>query len=44
MDTELYKVEFEYDQVRVLRITYGHGEKSVMHLHPEGAELYLLKK
>jgi hypothetical protein len=26
-------VEFENDQVRVLRITYGPHEKSVMHAH-----------
>lgn len=29
-----YKAEFENDAVRVLRITYGPGEKSVMHYHP----------
>ena len=44
VDPEHYKVEFENDQVRVLRITYGPGEKSVMHSHLEGAELYLLKE
>jgi hypothetical protein len=30
VDPKHYKVEFENDQVRVLRITYGPGEKSVM--------------
>ncbi len=31
VDSTHYEVEFENDQVRVLRITYGPGEKSVMH-------------
>ena len=35
VDSDHYKVEFENDQVRVLRITYGPGEKSVMHWHPD---------
>nr|NIR51506.1 hypothetical protein [candidate division KSB1 bacterium]NIS26908.1 hypothetical protein [candidate division KSB1 bacterium]NIT73741.1 hypothetical protein [candidate division KSB1 bacterium]NIU27639.1 hypothetical protein [candidate division KSB1 bacterium]NIU94275.1 hypothetical protein [candidate division KSB1 bacterium] len=35
VDPKHYKVEFENDQVRVLRISYGPGEKSVMHEHPE---------
>ena len=29
VDPKHYKVEFENDEVRVLRITYGPGEKSV---------------
>ncbi len=37
VDAKHYKVEFENDQVRVLRITYGPGEKSVMHEHPGAA-------
>ena len=32
-DPTHYKVEFENDKVRVIRITYGPGEKSVMHEH-----------
>ena len=28
-----YKVEFENDYVRVIRVKYGSGEKSVMHSH-----------
>ena len=32
-DPAHYKVEFENDKVRVIRITYGPGEKSVMHEH-----------
>ncbi len=32
-DPKHYTVEFENDQVRVIRIKYGPGEKSVMHDH-----------
>ncbi len=35
-DPKHYTVEFENDQVRVLRIRYGPHEKSVMHSHPAG--------
>lgn len=31
-----YKVEFENDEVRVVRITYAPGEESGMHEHPAG--------
>ncbi len=41
VDSKHYKVEFENDQVRVLRITYGPGEKSVMHSHTEGMVIFL---
>ncbi len=41
VDPDHYKVEFENDEVRVLRITYGPGEKSVMHFHPEGMAIFL---
>ena len=34
VDPAHHKVEFENDQVRVLRIRFGPGEKSVMHEHP----------
>ncbi len=40
-DPKHYKVELENDQVRVIRITYGPGEKSVMHEHPEGVVVML---
>jgi quercetin dioxygenase-like cupin family protein len=36
-----YKVEFENDQVRVLRINYGAGEKSIMHEHPNAVAIFL---
>lgn len=32
-DPEHYTVEFENDRVRIIRIKYGPGEKSVMHTH-----------
>ena len=35
VDPRHYKVEFENDRVRVLRITFGPHEKSVMHSHPD---------
>ncbi len=41
VDTTHYKVEFENDDVRVLRITYGPGEKSVMHEHPGSVVIFL---
>jgi quercetin dioxygenase-like cupin family protein len=34
VDPGHYTVEHEDDKVRVLRIKYGPGEKSVMHSHP----------
>ena len=41
VDPKNYKVEFENDQVRVLRITIGPGEKTTMHSHPEGMVIFL---
>lgn len=40
-DPEHYKVEMENDFVRVLRITYGPGEQSVVHEHPKGVAVFL---
>ncbi|HET6273988.1 MAG TPA: cupin domain-containing protein [Bacteroidota bacterium] len=40
-DPKHYKVEFENDKIRVLRITYGPGEKSVMHGHPDAFAVFL---
>jgi quercetin dioxygenase-like cupin family protein len=34
VDSRHYTVELEDDKVRVLRVKYGPGEKSVMHSHP----------
>jgi quercetin dioxygenase-like cupin family protein len=41
VDSNHYKVIFENDDVRVLRITYGAGEKSVMHYHPDAVAVML---
>ena len=41
VDPKHYKVEFENDQVRVLRVHYGPGEKSVMHEHPNAVAVFL---
>jgi quercetin dioxygenase-like cupin family protein len=41
VDPKHYKVEMENDQVRVLRINYGPGEKSVMHSHPASVAVFL---
>jgi quercetin dioxygenase-like cupin family protein len=41
VDPKHYKVEFENDKVRVLRITYAPGEKSVMHEHPDAVAVFL---
>ena len=41
VDSRHYQVEFENDQVRVLRITYGPHEKSVMHDHPANVAVFL---
>ncbi len=40
-DPEHYAVEFENDRVRVIRVNYGPGEKSVMHTHGPNAAIYL---
>jgi oxalate decarboxylase/phosphoglucose isomerase-like protein (cupin superfamily) len=40
VDPQHYKVIFENDQVRVLRIHYGPHEKSVMHVHPNAVVVY----
>jgi len=41
IDPKHYKVEFENDLVRVLRISYDPGEKSIMHEHPDGVVVFL---
>jgi quercetin dioxygenase-like cupin family protein len=41
VDPKHYKVEFENNEVRMLRINYGPGEKSVMHVHPETVAVFL---
>jgi quercetin dioxygenase-like cupin family protein len=41
VDAKHYKVMFENEQVRVLKITYGAKEKSVMHEHPNGVAVFI---
>src|SRR5437899_12907707 len=41
VDPKHYKVELENDRVRVVRISYGPHEKSVMHGHRPGVVLFL---
>ena len=41
VDPKHYKVEFENDKIRVLRVNYGPHEKSVMHSHPETLAVFL---
>lgn len=38
-DPQHYTVEFENDRVRIIRIKYGPGEKSVMHTHGPNASI-----
>lgn len=41
VDSKHYKVVLENAQVRVLRISYEPGEKSVMHDRPNGVAVFL---
>jgi quercetin dioxygenase-like cupin family protein len=41
VDPAHYKVLSENDQVRILKVHYGPGEKSVMHSHPDSVAVYL---
>jgi quercetin dioxygenase-like cupin family protein len=41
VDAKHYKVLFDNDQVRVLKIRYGAHEKSVMHEHPDAVAVYI---
>jgi quercetin dioxygenase-like cupin family protein len=41
VDAKHYKVLFENDRVRVLKIHYGPHEKSVMHSHPDSVVTFL---
>jgi hypothetical protein len=40
-DPAHYTVEFENDQIRIIRIKYGPGEKSVMHSHGPNVAVFL---
>lgn len=41
LDPQHYKVELENDRVRIVRISYGGHEKSVMHQHPPGVGVFM---
>jgi quercetin dioxygenase-like cupin family protein len=40
-DPKHYQLEFENEQVRILRLHFGPHEKSVMHSHPPGVVVIL---
>ena len=40
-DPKHYTVEFENDKLRIIRIKYGPGEKSVMHSHGPNVAVFL---
>lgn len=40
-DPEHNKVEYENDQLRVIRVTHNPGDKGEMHSHPEGLVIFL---
>jgi len=40
-DPKHYTVEFENDKIRVIRVKYGPGEKSVMHTHGANLAVFL---
>lgn len=41
LDPNHYTLEFENDHVRIVRVKYGPGEKSIMHQHPPGVAVLL---
>jgi len=41
VDAKHYTVALENDQVRVLKVHYGPGEKSMMHSHPNSVAVFL---
>ena len=41
LDPQHYVVEAETDEVRVVRIKYDAGYKSVMHQHPRGVGVFI---
>lgn len=40
-DPKHYVVEFENERIRIIRVNYGPGEKSVMHTHGPNAAIFL---
>lgn len=41
VDAKHYTVALENDQVRVLKVHYGPGEKSTMHSHPNTVAVFM---
>ena len=41
VDADHYTTEFENEAVRIVRITYGPGEESVMHYHPDSVAVFV---
>ena len=41
VDSKHYKVEFENEQMRILRVKYGPHETSPMHAHPGLVAIFL---
>ena len=41
VDSKHYKVVLENERVRVVRVNYPPGDKSVMHAHPENLTVFL---
>ncbi len=41
VDSQHYKIEFENDEVRVLRVKVNPNEKSVMHQHPNAVAIFM---
>jgi quercetin dioxygenase-like cupin family protein len=41
-DSAHHKVELENEQIRVVRISYGAQDKSIMHQHPRGIFVFLM--
>jgi quercetin dioxygenase-like cupin family protein len=41
VDPKHYSVVFENNEVRVLRVHYAPGEKSVMHSHPDSVAVFM---
>jgi ketosteroid isomerase-like protein len=44
LDPQHYTIEFENDRVRILRIKYGPGEKSIMHEHPASVAVLITEQ
>ena len=41
VDSKHYKVEFENERVRVVRVSIGPRERSPMHSHPDAVQVFL---